>query len=157
MNIYSNYVNIIHLRFQFVNAFPNKIITNFTNKDVTLSVEILDTGICGVESITVNGNAFDSDSLIVSENGTYIFTITLKNGNQASQSVIVSNIDKENPIITEINTGKSNSIVDGIMIYGEDSTVIITAKDFGCSDIHKIEYRIINSNNIVSKIGFEGI
>ena len=135
----------------------NASTSDFTNKDVTLSVEILDTGICGVESITVNGNAFDSDSLIVSENGTYIFTITLKNGNQASQSVIVSNIDKEIPVITEINTGKSNSIVDGIMIYGEDSTVIITAKDFGCSDIHKIEYRIINSNNIVSKIGFDGI
>ena len=134
----------------------NANITEFTNEDICLSVEILDIGICGIESATVNGNPFDGEQLIVGENGTYVFTVTLKNGNKVSESVVVTNIDKENPIITEINTGKANSVVDEILIYGNETRVDITAKDFGCSDIQKIEYRLVNSNNLFTRIGFDG-
>ena len=73
-----------------------------TNKDVTLNVSATDIG-SGVTKIQipdgtwVNGSA---TSITVTTNGTYTFVAEDKAGNQTSQSINVTNIDKKAPALT---------------------------------------------------------
>ena len=130
---------------------------NFTNEDVTVRVGITDNSVCGIAGITLNGEQFNDDEFIASENGTYIVTVTLNNGNKASDSITISNIDKDAPEITEINTGNDNSVVDDTLIYGKETTVTVNAEDTGVAGIKKIEYRAVNTNNLLTRIGIDGI
>lgn len=133
---------------------PNTL--DFTNEDVTLNIDISNTGICGVTNVTVNGEAFDSDEFIASENGTYVFEVTLNNGNKASQTVEIANIDKEAPIINSIDLGTPNNIIENVHIFNNEVTVFIDAEDKGTSHIAKIEYREINENSLLPAFVIEG-
>ena len=126
--------------------------TDFTNEDITIELDITDNSICGVASTTVNGEALNSKEYVVSKNGTYLFTVTLNNGNKASYTVTISNIDKETPTVEDINTGVEHSIIDDIKIYGNETAVTITVNDAGVSGIKNIEYRAINENSIIPQI-----
>ncbi len=130
---------------------------SFTNEDVLLDIEISNTGICGITNVKVNGEAINGDEFIATENGVCIFEVTLNNGNKASQTVEIANIDKELPVINSIDVGTPNSIVDGVHIFNNEVTVTIDAEDKGVSGIAKTEYRAINENSLLSFFGIDGI
>ncbi len=153
-SVSDSYIVMLDKTVPEISVTPNE--TDFTNKDVTLDVKVTDNSICGVAGTKVNGDALNADKYTVSENGTYMFTVTLNNGNKASYIVTVSNIDKEAPAVTEINTGKENSVVNSVKIYGDETTVTITAEDTGVSGIAKIEYRAVNTEKLLAKMGING-
>ena len=129
----------------------------FTNQDVTLKTAIPDTGLCGIESVTVNGEPLEGDTYTAVQNGTYTFEVKLHNGNVSSVTVTVSNIDKEVPAVDSVTAGNPASTVDGVQIFQTEAEVTIAAADRGVSGVAKIEYRAVNTENLLAKLGISGL
>lgn len=128
----------------------------FTNKDVEVKIDITDNSICGISNITLNGETYNEDKFTVSENGTYIVTVTLNNGNKVSETVTVSNIDKDLPSINKIDMGKADGEIDGMLIFGKETELTIHANDNGVSGIKEVEYRAVNTDSLLAKMGIDG-
>lgn len=96
--------------------------TDWTNENVTLTVDAND-DLSGVAGYSLDGNNYQtSDELVVSDNDTYTVYLKDNAGNVASEDTMVSNIDKVDPVISDVTesvTGQTD----------EDLTVTITADD----------------------------
>ncbi len=121
-------------------------ITTPVNDDVKITLNIIDSGICGVAGVMVNGKVLDGDKYVVTENGTYNFTVVLNNGRSTTKSITISNIDKDAPKITSVELGDYIKVVDGVKLFDDVATVTITTIDYGTSNIEKIEYRFLDEN-----------
>ena len=104
--------------------------TNYTNKDINIEVYVSDNYFDYL--ILPNGNKINNRSYTytVSSNGEYKFTSYNKNGKESTESITVSNIDKEKPqgtcygshansksninIKASDNIGISRYVIDGI-------------------------------------------
>ncbi len=117
-------------------------VTEPTNGDVMLMVSIIDEGVCGIDFISANGNVLDGNEYVATENGTYTFVVTLNNGNFVTETFTVSNIDREEPIITVVSVGAPEKTMNNVDIYGVAPNLTITAIDKGSSGIGKIEYNL---------------
>ncbi|MED0951007.1 hypothetical protein P4T70_23285 [Bacillus mobilis] len=73
----------------------------WTNKEVTLQVVATDKDSRVIKICLPNGDWINNDkaTFIVKENGIYYFKAVDEGGNETVQSIIVSNIDKENPSV----------------------------------------------------------
>ena len=129
----------------------------YTNENVILSVTAGSTGISGVKSVTVNGEALEGDSFTAAENGDYEFEITLNNGNSARKVFKVTTIDREAPGNIRVELPLPAGVIDGVSVYGSEVAVAISAADSGVSGIEKIEYRAVNTEGILAKVGFDGL
>lgn len=115
--------------------------TSWTNNNITLNVTATDTE-SGVNYITKpDGStvASTSTSYTVTANGTYTFKAVDKRGNESTQSVTVSKIDKAAPTISISGnpTSWTNSNV----------TLNVTASDTGGSGVKEI---VIPSGQVIS-------
>lgn len=72
-------------------------------------------------------------------------------------TVTVSNIDKEVPTVDSVTAGNPASTVDGVQIFQTEAEVTITAADRGVSGVAKIEYRAVNTENLLAKLGISGL
>ena len=76
--------------------------TNFTNQNIVFTLyDVKDTGVSGLKGITLpNGNKVNSNSATytVSETGVYTFLVEDNAGNRWTETVNVTNIDKELPL-----------------------------------------------------------
>ena len=90
--------------------------TSWTNKDVTLKLSLGD-NVSGINEIVLpNGRKLGNNQkqinmdYVITENGSYTFTVIDQAGNQISQTVNVSKIDKKSPVLNytiETNTNKT--------------------------------------------------
>lgn len=117
--------------------------TEYTNKDITLSVTAESTNGGNVNIIAQNELTKNSDgSYTISTNGTYIFTAT--DGAESKTShIIISNIDKLAPKKCEIDTNSSKAKATSIKIVtnAEDAG---KTEEYASSGIAKYKYYIDN-------------
>ena len=117
-----------------------------TNEDVDFVVDVKDEGILGIESIKVNGVVLNGNQYTVSKNGTYVVTVTLNNGKSATKTITISNIDKEKPIVADIQLGTPATTTNGVDVYASEPSLTIIAVDMGTAGIKKIEYQLNNGD-----------
>ncbi len=114
--------------------------TTPTNENVEITVDVTNEGVTGVASIKVNGVELNINSYIANENGKYNITVTLNNGKSSTETIVISNIDKESPVIKSVSTGVPVATINGVNIYGTEPELIISAIDMGTAGIDRIEY-----------------
>jgi hypothetical protein len=111
--------------------------TSWTNQDVVLTVEGTDVG-SGVKRIRLPNGDWVNNSVvtyIVSQNGTYTFTVEDNVGNQTTKSITINNIDKTPPTAPSISNytdWTKNTPVQ----------VTITAGSDAQSGVEKAEYKL---------------
>lgn len=115
-----------------------------TNKDVAIGVTLSDniSGINSVEGpnyVSSPGGAKNSNfTYIVTENGSFKFTVSDRAGNVSTNTFTVSNIDKLKPVTS----------ISGIHSYWKNGETIITIKAVDSkNDISKIEYSLEGAEN----------
>ena len=115
-----------------------------TNEDVDFIIDVTDEGASGLATIMVNGVVLNNNQYTVSENGKYSVTVTLNNGKSATKTITISNIDKEKPVVADIQLGTPAKTKDGVDVYESEPTLTIIAVDKGNSGIIKVEYQLNN-------------
>ena len=115
-----------------------------TNKDVKFTIDVTDEGALGLATITVNGVELNTDQYTAVENGTFVVTVTLRNGKSSTQTLTISNIDKEKPLIADIQLGTPDVTTDGTDVYYSEPCLTVIAVDMGNSGIKKTEYQLNN-------------
>ncbi len=113
-----------------------------TNENVEITVDVTNEGVLGIASITVNGIELNNNSYIANENGKYNITVTLNNGKSSTETIVISNIDKEAPVIKSVSTGTPVTTINDVDIYGNEPELVISAIDVGTAGIDRIEYQL---------------
>lgn len=113
-----------------------------TNENVEIVVDVTEEGASGIASIMVNGAVLNNNQYTVNENGKYSVTVILNNGKSTTETITIKNIDKEKPIIADIQLGTPATTVDGVDVYETQPELTVIAVDMGNSGVHKIEYRL---------------
>ncbi len=120
---------------------------DFTNEDITLYIDITDNSACGIANVTVNGEQFNGDKYAVSENGTYLVVVTLNNGNKASDSITVSNIEKGIPELCVDVTGVTDEWTSENVVFTLSSTNSKSGITYYCDNGHG--WKEMNSNVLI--------
>ena len=126
--------------------------TTWTTGNVTITVKATDTG-SGVKNITLpNGTVVNSSSTTytVSANGSYTFKATDYYGNVTTQTVNVTNIDKEGPVISYTLT--PNSWTNGNVTIN----LTVTDSGIGIKEIHMPNGTIISSSSTSYTVSLNG-
>jgi hypothetical protein len=130
-------------------------VTQLTNQSYYITINDLQLGISGLKSITVNGaDQFASQYYTVTQNGTYVFTVTGENGLSHSESIVIDNIDKTAPAVNSVtlnhkNDGTVARIINGITFgtfFNRQIEITVDAADVGVAGIESIEYRFLDEN-----------
>ncbi len=128
--------------------------TSITNQDYEVSLSVEQIGKSGVDSITVNGEEIHKDkmSFAVSRNGEYTVVLTAGNGLTCEKTVVVNNIDKEAPGITEVKLSQGTDTpsreTDGTfgLYFSGDVLATVVAEDSGVAGISHLMYRLVDRN-----------
>ncbi|MBQ2967178.1 MAG: hypothetical protein IJE10_03530 [Clostridia bacterium] len=101
-------VNILDVTAPTINVTGNP--SNWTNEDVVLTVSAVDNGVC---TLYFEGNLLTQNTVTITENGTYTVLAVDEAGNQTSETVVVSFMDKQPPelqAVVQQTWGKTNTI-----------------------------------------------
>lgn len=94
-------------------------VTEWTNKNVTLSAQASDGG-CGLHTYPFSfdgGNHYSaSGEYAVSGNGDYPLIVRDKIGNYSTAQISVKNIDKDNPVIDYVSLNTQEWVKEGVLI-----------------------------------------
>lgn len=143
---------------KFDNTTPSFRLMNYTtqptNTDYYINIIGLVYGVSGIKSVTLNGTEIgECDKFLVTENGTYTLEVTTNVGLSCSHSIEVTNIDKELPIITDIQINQVTEDaperhLDGDFgnYYSTALTATATAEDVGIAGIDYLKYRLVDAN-----------
>ena len=93
----------------------------------------------------VNGIELNNNNYIANENGKYNITVTLNNGKSSTETIVISNIDNESPVITSVSTGTPITTIKDVNIYGNEPELVISAIDMGTAGVDRIEYQLNDS------------
>lgn len=126
-------------------------VQELTNMSYLVSVENVNVGPSGIQSVTLNGEPItDSHATFrVDQNGEYTVVMTANNGLSSSQTLTVENIDKEVPTVTEVTVEHKNSggfarflndLTFGLF-FNEEVELTAAAEDTGVAGLDRIEYR----------------
>lgn len=118
---------------------------DWTNQDVLLSASVSEPAGVSLAPYTYafSGGVKQDNTCLVSENGTYMVTLTAKNGQQTTKQITISNIDKEAPIIEKCYVNKSYPEY-------ESADLIITGSD-GLSGLADEPYSFDGGKTFVSE------
>lgn len=129
-------------------------VSELTNQSYTVEITDLTTGISGVQRVTVNETDITAapDAFTVDQNGDYTVTVTANNGLQFSQTVEITNIDKEAPTVTEVTLAHKNGggfarLLETLtfgLFFNEEVELTAAAEDTGVAGLARIEYRFLN-------------
>ena len=128
--------------------------TSITNQDYEVSLFVEQIGKSGVHSVTVNGEEIDKAkmSFTVSRNGEYTVILTAGNGLTCEKTVVVNNIDKEAPGITEVKLSQGTDLpsreTDGSfgLYFSGDVLATVVAEDSGVAGVSHLMYRLVDRN-----------
>lgn len=126
-------------------------VQELTNMSYLVSVENVNVGPSGIQSVTLNGEPVTDSyaTFRVDQNGEYTVVMTANNGLSSSQTLTVENIDKEVPTVTEVTVEHKNSggfarflndLTFGLF-FNEEVELTAAAEDTGVAGIDRIEYR----------------
>lgn len=129
-------------------------VSELTNRSYTVEITDLATGISGVQRVTMNETDITAapDAFTVDQNGDYTVTVTANNGLQFSQTVEITNIDKEAPTVTEVTLAHKNGggfarLLETLtfgLFFNEEVELTAAAEDTGVAGLARIEYRFYN-------------
>lgn len=129
--------------------------TNLTNQSYSVRITDLNIGASGVKAVYLNGSEIDSQTeFTVTENGNYTVKIVSNSLLESEQSISVSNIDTQKPIVTEISIAHKDTndfarLINKIsfgMFFNKTTELTISAEDVGVAGVDRIEYRFIDEN-----------
>ena len=113
--------------------------TVWQNANVTLTIAASD-DLSGVKSVMVNGEDITGqETYIVSENGTYEFTVTDNAGYETTQTIVVDKIDKTAPILN----------VTGNPTVWQNANVTLTIQ--ASDNLSEIKSLTVNGEDITSQ------
>lgn len=126
-------------------------VQELTNMSYLVSVENVNVGPSGIQSVTLNGEPITDSyaTFRVDQNGEYTVVVTANNGLSSSQTLTVENIDKEVPTVTEVTVAHKNSggfarflndLTFGLF-FNEEVELTAAAEDTGVAGLDRIEYR----------------
>ena len=126
-------------------------VQELTNMSYLVSVENVNVGPSGIQSVTLNGEPITDSyaTFRVDHNGEYTVVMTANNGLSSSQTLTVENIDKEVPTVTEVTVEHKNSggfarflndLTFGLF-FNEEVELTAAAEDTGVAGLDRIEYR----------------
>ena len=126
-------------------------VQELTNMSYLVSVENVNVGPSGIQSVTLNGEPITDSyaTFRVDQNGEYTVVMTANNGLSSSQTLTVENIDKEVPTVTEVTVAHKNSggfarflndLTFGLF-FNEEVELTAAAEDTGVAGLDRIEYR----------------
>ena len=126
-------------------------VQELTNMSYLVSVENVNVGPSGIQSVTLNGEPITDSyaTFRVDQNGEYTVVVTANNGLSSSQTLTVENIDKEVPTVTEVTVEHKNSggfarflndLTFGLF-FNEEVELTAAAEDTGVAGLDRIEYR----------------
>lgn len=126
-------------------------VQELTNMSYLVSVENVNVGPSGIQSVTLNGESVTDSyaTFRVDQNGEYTVVVTANNGLSSSQTLTVENIDKEVPTVTEVTVAHKNSggfarflndLTFGLF-FNEEVELTAAAEDTGVAGLDRIEYR----------------
>lgn len=126
-------------------------VQELTNMSYLVSVENVNVGPSGIQSVTLNGEPITDSyaTFRVDQNGEYTVVMTANNGLSSSQTLTVENIDKEVPTVTEVTVEHKNSggfarflndLTFGLF-FNEEVELTAVAEDTGVAGLDRIEYR----------------
>lgn len=126
-------------------------VQELTNMSYLVSVENVNVGPSGIQSVTLNGEPITDSyaTFRVDQNGEYTVVMTANNGLSSSQTLTVENIDKEVPTVTEVTVEHKNSggfarflndLTFGLF-FNEEVELTAAAEDTGVAGLDRIEYR----------------
>lgn len=129
-------------------------VQELTNMSYLVSVENVNVGPSGIQSVTLNGESVTDSyaTFRVDQNGEYTVVVTANNGLSSSQTLTVENIDKEVPTVTEVTVEHKNSggfarflndLTFGLF-FNEEVELTAAAEDTGVAGLDRIEYRFYN-------------
>ncbi len=126
--------------------------TDITNEDYEISLTVDTIGKSGVASVTVNGEEIDLDkmSFVVSRNGEYKVVLTAGNGLTCEKTVVVDNIDKQAPGITDVILSQTEGMPSREteeafgLYYSGDVFAAVIAQDSGVAGISHLMYRLVD-------------
>lgn len=129
-------------------------VQELTNMSYLVSVENVNVGPSGIQSVTLNGEPITDSyaTFRVDQNGEYTVVVTANNGLSSSQTLTVENIDKEVPTVTEVTVEHKNSggfarflndLTFGLF-FNEEVELTAAAEDTGVAGLDRIEYRFYN-------------
>lgn len=129
-------------------------VQELTNMSYLVSVENVNVGPSGIQSVTLNGEPVTDSyaTFRVDQNGEYTVVVTANNGLSSSQTLTVENIDKEVPTVTEVTVEHKNSggfarflndLTFGLF-FNEEVELTAAAEDTGVAGLDRIEYRFYN-------------
>ncbi len=126
--------------------------TSITNQDYEVQLSVEQIGKSGVDSITVNGENVDKTTLsfTVSRNGEYTVILTAGNGLTCEKTVVVNNIDKQAPGITEVKLFQEADLpsreTEGVfgLYFSGDVFATVEAEDSGVAGISHLMYRLVD-------------
>lgn len=129
-------------------------VQELTNMSYLVSVENVNVGPSGIQSVTLNGESVTDSyaTFRVDQNGEYTVVVTANNGLSSSQTLTVENIDKEVPTVTEVTVAHKNSggfarflndLTFGLF-FNEEVELTAAAEDTGVAGLDRIEYRFYN-------------
>ena len=129
-------------------------VQELTNTSYLVSVENVNVGPSGIQSVTLNGEPVTDSyaTFRVDQNGEYTVVVTANNGLSSSQTLTVENIDKEVPTVTEVTVEHKNSggfarflndLTFGLF-FNEEVELTAAAEDTGVAGLDRIEYRFYN-------------
>ncbi|HIS04668.1 MAG TPA: Ig-like domain-containing protein [Candidatus Fimenecus stercoravium] len=129
-------------------------VQELTNMSYLVSVENVNVGPSGIQSVTLNGEPITDSyaTFRVDQNGEYTVVMTANNGLSSSQTLTVENIDKEVPTVTEVTVEHKNSggfarflndLTFGLF-FNEEVELTAAAEDTGVAGLDRIEYRFYN-------------
>lgn len=131
-------------------------LTALTNQSFAVTMDNLNVGISGVQSVTLNGTDITAnyESFTVEENGSYTVVVTANNGLSSEKTVMVDYIDKIAPTVTAVDLQQKNSggfarLLNDLtfgLFFKEQIELTITAEDEGVGGLDRIEYRYYDAD-----------
>lgn len=126
--------------------------TEITNESYIVTIGEVSYGASGIKTLTLNGESIlESEGFTVNENGTYTVVLIAGNGLSYTQSVEITNIDKEAPEISSVNIFQTPADAPSRVIDAEkfgkffsgNLVATVNALDHGVAGIEKTEYRLV--------------
>lgn len=130
-------------------------VTDITNESYSVTIDDTVVGESDIKELTLNGESIlGSEKFTVDENGTYTVVLTAGNGLYHTQSIEITNIDKEAPEITSVNISQTPADAPSRVLDAEkfgkffsgNLVATVNAIDHGVAGIEKTEYRLTPEN-----------
>ena len=127
--------------------------TELTNQSYDVSISVDAIGASNIKKITLNNQDITGQgSFTVHENGPYVVKVESNSGLICTERIVVKNIDKDTPKITNIqidavNSGDYSALNDGFGLFFKGKVnATITSYDTGAAGVDYVEYRFIDEN-----------